>query len=108
MFFHQKPVAIGFYVKSDLPNVLKCGQYDCFRPKNVEKLVEVMIRIENNLNFLFNSDKSIKHNKVSQKNEKKVWNATHSVGFVNSLSLLYLSQKTKMQKCTELEEIIVL
>ena len=53
VIYKQVPIAVGFYIQSDIPNVIQNGYNYYFGLDCVNWFVEVMKKIENHLNFYF-------------------------------------------------------
>ena len=70
--YHQKPVCNGYYIVSELNNVLKNGYYHSpLNYKNVDWFVNEMIKLENKMNFYFkNTKKDIIMSEEDEENYK--------------------------------------
>ena len=55
--FKQNPMCNGFYIVSELENVLQSGYHSTFCENNVEWFVDEVIKIENKMNFYFKDTK---------------------------------------------------
>ena len=56
--YHQKPVCNGYYIVSELNDVLKSGYYHSpLGYENVDWFVNEMIKLENKMNFYFKNTK---------------------------------------------------
>ena len=79
--YHQKPVCNGYYIVSELNDVLKSGYYHSpLGYENVDWFVNEMIKLENKMNFFFkNTNKDI----VMTQEMKIILKIQIFVGFVN-------------------------
>ena len=67
----------GFYIVSELNDVLQSGYHSCFGENNVEWFVKEVIRIQKKLNFYF------KNTKKDIVMTREVLRIVLSVGFAN-------------------------
>ena len=51
LIFRQNPICNGFYIVSELNNVLQSGYRSCFGENNVKWFVNEGIKIENKMKF---------------------------------------------------------
>ena len=57
-FYKQNPVLNGYYIESELDDILKSGYYKSpFGYDNVDKFVDEIIKLENIMNFYFKNTK---------------------------------------------------
>ena len=73
--FKQNPMCNGFYIVSELKNVLQSGHHSTFGGNNVEWFVNEVIKIENKMNFYFRNTK--KEIVMTQEDEEDFKNSTH-------------------------------
>ena len=73
--FKQNPMCNGFYIVSELENVLQSGYHSTFGGNNVEWFVNEVIKIENKMNFYFKNTK--KEIVMTQEDEEDFKNSTH-------------------------------
>ena len=73
--FKQNPMCNGFYIVSELENVLQSGYHSTFGGNNVEWFVNEVIKIENKMNFYFKNTK--KEIMMTQEDEEDFKNSTH-------------------------------
>ena len=67
--YKERPVCNGYYIVSELNNVLKSGYYhSLLNYKNVNWFVDEMIKLENEMNFYFKNTK--KDNKMTEEDEE--------------------------------------
>ena len=74
--FRQNPMCNGFYIVSEMDNVLQSGWHlSPFGEDNVEWFVNEVIKIENKMNFYFKNTK--KEIMMTQEDEEDFKNSTH-------------------------------
>ena len=97
---HEKPIANGYYLKPDIPNVLIIEYHERFRAGNDEWFVNAMMRTERIISDHFNSSEANESPINSKRPEKEFKKATQSWFCEQPFTPILLSSYRKVQECS--------